>query len=374
MWLAVPLSLFSGAAIFAAMRGVHLLDLTPEVAGIAAAYLLPTIGTAMLVPFAVCLRTTAEGLGLPRPVMWLSIGVFLLNIPLDYALVHGVFGLPGLGGAGCGWASLIAFALLLGCWVLYTVRSPTMRRYRLWHAFSPPVRRDLGAILALGLPIGLSLLGVGGFFSVVPLMMAQLGTVALAGHSVAMSVDMIMLTLPLGVGQAMSVRVAHELGAGRPMAARQVCLAGLQLLIGIALLQASLIVMLRKQIATLFSSDPQVIALGASLLLFAAACRVFDSIQIGGGMALRGYKDTRFASGVNLASYWLFGLPLCYALGLTPLIVRPMGVYGFWTGMLVCIALVSTLILLRLLRTSHRALASPAVRHVSSSPGKLLRA
>jgi MATE family multidrug resistance protein len=188
-----------------------------------------------------------------------------------------------------------------------------------------------------------------------------------------MSVDMIMLTLPLGVGQAMSVRVAHELGAGRPMAARQVCLAGLQLLIGIALLQASLIVMLRNQIAALFSSDPQVIALGASLLLFAAAYRVFDSIQIGGGMALRGYKDTRFASGVNLASYWLFGLPLCYALGLTPLIVRPMGVYGFWTGMLVCIALVSTLILLRLLRTSHRALASPAVRHLSSSAGTLLR-
>jgi multidrug resistance protein, MATE family len=356
MWVALPLSLFSGVAIYAAMLGVGLLDLEPEVAQIAADYLFPTIGTAMLVPFAVTFRTTSEGVGLTRPVMWLTLGAFVLNIPLDYALVHGAFGIPALGGEGCGWASLIAFLLLVAGWILYTLLSPALRRYRLWQNFGAPIRRDVMAIFSLGLPIGLSLLGVGGFFAVLPLMMSHLGAVAIAGHSVAITVDTLMLTIPLGVGQAMAVRVAHELGGGEPRRARQACITGMSLLAGIALMQAGLIVALREPIIALFTRDPAVKELAVLLLLFAAAYRLFDSVQIGAGMALRGYKDTRVASALNIAAYWVFGLPLCYGLGLGSPWNEPLGVPGFWAGMVISIALAATLIALRLKRTARRAL------------------
>ena len=55
------------------------------------------------------------------------------------------------------------------------------------------------------------------------LLVARLGAVAIAGHAVAITVDTLMLTIPLGVGQAMSVRVAHELGCGNPRGARASC-------------------------------------------------------------------------------------------------------------------------------------------------------
>ncbi len=360
MWLALPLGVLSALAIFGAMHAVRLLDAEPQVTRVAAGYLLPTIGTALLLPVAICFRTTNEGLGLTRPVMWLSLGAFVINIPLDYALVLGAFGLPRLGGAGCGWATMISFALLVFAWTLYALFAPALRGYRLWQGFGAPIVRELRAMLALGLPIGLSLLAVGGFFAVLPMLMASLGAVAIAGHAVAITVDTLMLTIPLGVGQAMSVRVAHELGGGNPRGARDVCTIGMLLLVGIALLQAGAIIALRHPITSLFTRDAAVAELGTMLLLFAAAYRVFDSVQIGAGMALRGYKDTRVASAINIAAYWLFGLPLCWTLAMGSPWSAGLGVAGFWIGMLASIGVAALAIAWRLARTSRRHLRAAA--------------
>jgi MATE family multidrug resistance protein len=101
--------------------------------------------------------------------------------------------------------------------------------------------------------------------------------------------------------------------------------------------------------------------LGAGLLLFAATYRLFDSIQIGAGMALRGYQDTRVASAIDISAYWLFGLPLCYGLGLGTLWGEPLGVRGFWIGMVVAIALAAILIAWRLVRISARFIRQPGL-------------
>ena len=212
------------------------------------------------------------------------------------------------------------------------------------------------ATLSLGLPIGLSLLAVGGFFAVVPLVMSRLGTEAIAGHAVAMTFDSLMLTIPLGVGQARSVRVAHEMGGRYPQAARAVCITGMQLLIGIALLQAALIISFREPIAGLFTADPAVRELGTVLLVYAAAYRVFDSVQIGAGMALRGYRDTRVSSAIDVFAYWMFGLPLCYALGFGSRWQEAMGVEGFWLGMVIAIGAAALAISARLAWRSAREL------------------
>jgi MATE family multidrug resistance protein len=228
--------------------------------------------------------------------------------------------------------------------------------YRPWQDFARPCWREIRKTLSLGLPIGLSLLAVGGFFSVVPLVMAELGTLAIAGHAVAMTFDSVMLTIPLGVGQAMSVRVAHELGGGDPRAARHVCVTGMTLVLGIAALQAGATVLAREPIAALFSADPSVRDLGAVLLVYAAAYRIFDSMQIGAGMALRGYKDTRFSSVTDICAYWVFGLPLCYALGMGTEWNAARGVEGFWLGMVIAISLAAGCIAARLVFTSARSL------------------
>ena len=66
--------------------------------------------------------------------------------------------------------------------------------------------------------------------------------------------------------------------------------------------------------------------------------RLGPGSQLGAGMALRGYKDTRVASMINISAYWLFGLPLCWALAMGSPWNAPLGVRGFWFGMLAAIA------------------------------------
>ena len=95
LWLSLPLAVFSGCVIAIAILLLPRLDLAPEVTRIAIGYLQPTVVTAMLIPVALSFRTTAEGLGLTRPVMWLMLGAFLVNIPMNYMLVHGLFGQIG---------------------------------------------------------------------------------------------------------------------------------------------------------------------------------------------------------------------------------------------------------------------------------------
>jgi len=72
-------------------------------------------------------------------------------------------------------------------------------------------------------------------------------------------------------------------------------------------------------IARLFSPDPNVIRVGASLLVVAAAFQLFDGIQTVATGALRGTGDTQTPMLANLVAYWFIGLPLgcvlCFRLG-----------------------------------------------------------
>ena len=82
---------------------------------------------------------------------------------------------------------------------------------------------------------------------------------------------------------------------------------------------AIVFVTLPRAIAHIFSPDPAVIAVGARLLLVAAAFQLFDGVQSVTTGALRGCGDTRTPMIANLVAYWLIGLPagslLCFRFG-----------------------------------------------------------
>ena len=86
----------------------------------------------------------------------------------------------------------------------------------------------------------------------------------------------------------------------------------------------------------LFSPGPEVVDLGASLLLVAAVFQLFDGLQAVATGALRGLGSTRMAMMVNLAGHWFVGLPIAYVLCFT----FGLGVRGLWlglsTGLIVC--------------------------------------
>ncbi len=311
LWLSLPVGLAAALTVIG-MRSLLLpvLDAEPGVKAVAAGYLLPMIVTAFLLPFVLALRTTLEAAGFPAVAMVFNLGGFLVNIPLDYALIHGLGPLPQLGGAGCGWATLAVLIGIIAGIMLRIHRAAALTHLRVAGRLKPPDRDGMLHLLRLGAPMGGAILAEAGFFHVIPMIVAGLGTLALAAHAVAMSFDMTLFMIPLSLAQAMTIRVAAAEGNGDGGLARQIVGLGLASGLVIAVLQSLALLALRHPVTALYTDDSAVAGTAAGLLLVAAAIRLPDALHICGTGALRGFGDTRTTLIISVAAFWVVGTPL----------------------------------------------------------------
>ncbi len=255
----------------------------------------------------------------------------VLNVPLTSALIWGPGPFPALGLTGAGIGTLVAqSAALLAAWAWWAL-APSLRRLR---ARGPARRRELAGAAREGAPMGLMYLAETGAFTVATLIVGTFGAVALAANQVAMSVGNVLYMFPLGIAQAVAIRVAQAQGAGHTGRLRPVAWAGLAVAtcwLGTAAVGLTLG---GRWIAGLISPDPEVVAVAATILAVIALMQVFDGVQTTMVGALRGLSDTGFPAVVTLVAYWGLGLPLAlwFSRGLG------MGPAGVWTGWLVALA------------------------------------
>ncbi len=351
--LAMPLGIFSACGITLGILTLPYLDTTDTVRDLTQAYLLPMSGSAFLLPYMMVFRTSFESLDHPRVAMVFNSAGFLINIPVDLAFVFGWWEIPALGGAGCGWATLLVSLFIVLGELIYTRISSTLTTFHLLSRDIKTRWRDSRETLKVGLPIGGAILAEGGFFLIIPLFVAHLGATVVSGHSIAISVDWVMFMIPMGISQAISVLVAHELGQQTETRARRMAFAGIGFAAALALLQALTVIIFRDHITAMFSPDQTVRELASLLLVYAAAFRVFDAINICGNGALRGYKDTRITLLLAAGAYWILGFPLSYSLAITNLWGPMRGVEGFWIGMVSTLIIIATLTTLRVRHTSQ---------------------
>lgn len=358
MWISLPLGLLASAVVAAGIVLLPGLDISAEVAGQTQAYLTPFMATAVLLATFFALRTTFEGLGDPRPVMVFNFCAFFLNIPINYLFIHGGLGLPALGGPGAGWGTLVVMVFLFSAMLLYARYSVKLRYLKLYSQFSRPDWSMIGDTLRLGIPIALYITVEYSFFSLIPLFIAHLGAAVVGAHAIALNVDSLAFMVPLGLSHALSIKVAHAIGGGRPKQARQIAITGFKL---VWLLAATISVgklLLSDTIPGWFSDDSATQQIAANLFLFAAVLGAIDCLQIAASGALRGYKDTQIPLLMQVTAFWVIAFPISYTLGLTDLWGEPLGVYGFWIGMLVAVSIAGVLLLSRWNLLSKRFIAT----------------
>ncbi|POA99336.1 multidrug efflux MATE transporter NorM [Chromobacterium sinusclupearum] len=334
----------------------HVLNLPPQVID---KVMLFITGAAIGMPAAMAhraLHAYASSLGHPKPIMVVSLLALALNIPLNYILIHGLFGLPKMGGAGCGWATGIVFWFNCLALLAYVSWHKAFRDNRVLASLSAPDWRRFAAFLKLGTPIGLSFFVEVSLFSFIALLIAELGTVVVATHQSVLNFSSLIYMLPQSVATALSVRVGHHAGAGDYKAARFI--SGVGLAMGLAMAGAAmiLVLLLREPIMRMYSQDPRVIAMGTTLLLFAAVYQLTDAAQTIASGALRGYKLTAIPMAIHITSFWIAGLGLGILLGLTDWIVPRMGIYGFWTALVISLTLAGLLLTYYLARASRQRL------------------
>ncbi|WP_276307863.1 MATE family efflux transporter [Alteromonas flava] len=280
-------------------------------------------------------RNFCEGLNQTRPTMLITLLGLMINIPANYVFIYGGFGLPAMGGAGCGLATALVFGMMMIATLLYANNSRTLRHIYLFRQLVKPNISEMIACIKIGLPIAMTILFEVTLFSVVALLLAPFGAITVAAHQIALNFSSLMFMFPLSIGMAVSIRIAYLIGHRQPNNARLALKSALILGLTIAIFTASLTVLLRYFIPTLYTQELSVINYAAPLLLLAALFQFSDAIQAISANALRGYKDTTAMFLITFTAYWLIGLPMGLVLALTDWIVEPLQARGFWMGFII---------------------------------------
>ncbi len=292
--------------------------------------------------YLVC-RSISEGIAWTVPTMVFGIAGLFVLAPLGYALMFGAFGLPELGAAGLGYATTIVLWLQVLGFVLYLIGAPRFEDLDLFARFEWPRGAMLFDLLRVGLPMGVSVFMEGSLFVATLLVIGSMGKVPVAAHQIAINVASFCFMVPLGLAIATTVRVGHAAGAGDPSAVRWSAGAGYALALISQTASAALMLFGGGVIARIYTSDPAIATLAATLLLYAAAFQYPDGIQALSAGALRGLKDTRMPMWITLFSYWVLGMSLGWWLGVR----QGWGAQGMWCGLILGLAAAASLLTLR---------------------------
>ncbi|MGI4777150.1 MAG: MATE family efflux transporter [Janthinobacterium lividum] len=301
--------------------------------------------------------TLNQSLGKPRFVTWVQLGALAVKVPLSIWLTFGGCGMPALGLAGCGLATLVVNWAMLGCAIRTLRRASFYADYDLWRRIEAPDPRALARFARLGAPAGLAVLVEVTSFTLMALFIARLGTVASAAHQIAANLTAVAYMFPLSLAIATSARVSFWLGAGDPALARRACRTGFELALFCALCAATTMVVLRWQVAGLYTDRPAVVALAATLLLATAGYHLADTVQTLCVFVLRCYRVTVVPLILYCTVLWGVGLGGSYllayrGLGPWPAMQSPL---AFWLMSALALVTAAALLVVLLRRTLGQA-------------------
>lgn len=352
LWVGIMLGIFAGLLLAVGSMLLGSIVDDPVTASIASDY---TLAIAVGMPGAgifLAYRFYAEALNDAGQVTRVMISGLLLNVPANAIFVYGWFGLPELGGVGCGIGSSIIFAGMALAIARNTRKKRLPSDYPLWQHVARPLFSQVKEILTIGVPIGIAIFFEVSLFTVIALFLTELGPGVVAGHQVALNISSLTFMIPLSVGMALTVRVGHWLGASETEFARRTAWLGIGLNLCVALFNASLMIIFAADLASLYSPDPAVVKTAATLMMFAALFQVSDSIQVSAAGALRGYHDTFAVMLITFVTYWIIGLGLGYWLAFDE--SHLYGAPGFWSGLVAGLTSAAIALTIRLYRVSHR--------------------
>jgi multidrug resistance protein, MATE family len=291
------------------------------------------------------LRRYLQAVNVAVPIMFALISANIVNAVGNWALIYGHLGFRAEGITGSGWSTCFARIYMVLVLAITLAWVESQRASSTFSQRTTALRIDaarIWALLKLGAPAAGQILVEIGAFSGATAICAKLGPVPLSGHEIALNCAAFTFMVPLGISSAAAVRVSQQLGRRDPAGARRAGWSAIILGAGFMACAGLVFVSIPKVIARVFSPDPAVVRVGATLLLVAAAFQLFDGVQVVTTGALRGAGDTKTPMLANFVAYWLIGIPLgyflCFRLG--------WGVLGVWIGLCTGLIIVGSALLI----------------------------
>jgi MATE family multidrug resistance protein len=294
------------------------------------------------------LRSFVSALEQPVWSLLVAAAAVILNACLNYVLIFGKLGFPPLGLTGAGIGSSITNLFAFLALALVLVRHRRFRRFRLFGRFWRADWARFRDVWRLGLPIAVTLLLEVTIFNAAVFLIGLFGTAPLAAHAIAIQVAMLTFMVPLGLGQAVTVRVGLAFGRRDRAGIARAGWTSFALGVGFMAVMALLMLLAPRPLIYLFldesaPANAPVIALAVTYLGVAAIFQIADGAQAVGAGMLRGLHDTTVPMLFAAFGYWIVGLGvgvgLAFGLGWQGL--------GIWTGLAAGLAIVAVLMVSR---------------------------
>ena len=277
-------------------------------------------------------RRYLQGIHDVRPVAWALISSNLINAVGNWILIYGRLGAPHMGIRGSALSTVIS-RIYLAAYLVISVRKRDPDAFR-----APRVQAShFWTLLRLGLPAAFAIGFEVWVFNLVTALVATLDPVSLAAHTIALNAASVTYMVPLGISSAAAVAVGRARGAQDPREAARAGWHAIGLAAAFEIFSALSFFIFPREIARIYTADPEIIAVSVRLLAIAAAFQMFDGLQATTSGALRGLADTRTPMIATLVAYWVVGLPLgcwlCYR--------AHWGVLGIWWGLCLSLFLIA---------------------------------
>ncbi|PRD53277.1 MATE family efflux transporter [Phyllobacterium myrsinacearum] len=362
LWIAVTISIPIWCVLWNTQHILTAMGQDPALAAEAGAYVRALQWAALPFYCYIVVRSFLAALERPGWALVIAILAVMFNALANWCLIFGHFGFPKLGIVGSGIATTLSSALMFIGLVIVVSRDRQFRRYRLFGRFWRADWARYGELLRLGLPIAAILSFEVTIFNAAAFLMGIIGPDSLAAHAIAIQIASISFMVPMGFGQAATVRIGRAYGAQDKDGIKRAGWVAFAAGTGFMVLTALLMLLAPHQLIRAFIdvSDPAnapVVSLAVSFLAFAALFQIFDGGQAVASGMLRGLHDTTIPMIYAAIAYWGIGLPLSVAFGFW---LKLEGA-GIWLGLLSGLAAAAILLMSRWLR--REKLGIEIIRH-----------
>jgi len=254
----------------------------------------------------------------------------VLQVIFNLFLIEGNFGFPALGVNGAAISLVIAGFVGFTLAVFSLMRKDSFLRLRRTDSWKiePEMMSTIGRVSAGSLveQVGLRI----GFF-LYARVVADLGTLHFAAHSIAMNLMVLSFTFADGIGIATTSLVGQNLGKERPDLSMMYGKLGLRLAFVVAVMLAGVTFFIRYRFPGLFTNDPYVVDIVAGLLIILIFILPLQTTQLVMGASLRGAGDVRYVAMTMFITVGVMrplgGFLLAFPLGL--------GVTGAWLAIII---------------------------------------
>ncbi|XP_045343490.1 multidrug and toxin extrusion protein 2-like isoform X2 [Leopardus geoffroyi] len=235
-----------------------------------------------------------------------------------------------LGVRGSAYANTISHILQTIFLFLYIV----LKKLHLetWAGWSGQCLQDWGPFFSLAVPSMLMMCMEWWAYEIGSFLMGLLSVLDLSGQAIIYELATAVYMIPLGLSNALCVRVGMALGAADIVQAKRSAKSGMLCTGGTSLIVGIVLSTLKNKLGHIFTNDEQVIALVNKVLPIYTVFQLFEAICCVYSGVLRGSGKQTFGAVVNMIMYYVIGLPL----GIVLTFVVRMGIMGLWLGMLAC--------------------------------------